>query len=480
MLHQSGWTIGLAVAALAAGSTFAQDGEAGAPEAPSFNWPKYQVQHFKQDYTGLAELSEIPSRDWFDDLKYMPLNEAGDLWLSMGGQVRFRWEAFNNFAFGTPTQTDDGFYFMQRYFLWTDLHVGPNLRFFVEGKSAFTVDRDLPGGRRTLDHDEMDLQNAFGELTIRPGDDESFRLILRGGRQELLYGKQRLISPLDWSNTRRTWDGGLIRAEGEGWSVDAFWTMFAPVKKFDFNDTDDDNDLWGIYGTFNNVADTSVNLDAYFLGQNQKMATGDVDRYTIGGRAFGLLADTGINYDVEGAYQFGDLGALDIDAFFIASELSYTFAENDLQPWIAFGFDYASGDTSPTDTDSGTFNQLFPLGHAFLGFIDIVGRQNNVDLRLSGRVKPTDKLWVKADWHTFWRADDSDALYNAGGGVVRAGGAGTDTFVGMELDLTAGYTFTHHIKALFGYSHFFTGDFIEDTGSDNDIDFLYTQLQFSF
>ena len=27
---------------------------------------------------------------------------------------------------------------------------------------------------------------------------------LRGGRQDLLFGAQRLIGPLDWSNTRRT------------------------------------------------------------------------------------------------------------------------------------------------------------------------------------------------------------------------------------------------------------------------------------
>jgi hypothetical protein len=35
------------------------------------------------------------------------------------------------------------------------------------------------------------------------------------GRQELLYGAQRLISPLDWANTRRTFEGGKLIWQGE-------------------------------------------------------------------------------------------------------------------------------------------------------------------------------------------------------------------------------------------------------------------------
>jgi hypothetical protein len=31
-----------------------------------------------------------------------------------------------------------------------------------------------------------------------------------------------------------------------------------------------------------------------------------------------------------------------------------------------------------------------------------------------------------------------------------------------------------------GYSHFFAGDFINDTGASKDIDFAYMALQFSF
>ena len=42
--------------------------------------------------------------------------------------------------------------------------------------------------------------------------------------------------------------------------------------------------------------------------------------------------------------------------------------------------DIASGDDDPTDGDLETFNQLFPLGHAYFGYIDVIGRQNIIDV----------------------------------------------------------------------------------------------------
>lgn len=162
--------------------------------------------------------------------------------------------------------------------------------------------------------------------------------------------------------------------------------------------------------------------------------TGREDRNTIGGRIFGQVADTSFDYDLEGAYQFGEVGAGDIDAFMIASELGYRLGELSGSPRLHVGFDYASGDESPGG-DVETFNQLFPLGHAYLGYIDIVGRQNIIDLNAGATMTPLESTTMRLTGHLLWRAEDTDALYNAGGGVVRAGGLGVDDEVGAELDL---------------------------------------------
>jgi hypothetical protein len=52
--------------------------------------------------------------------------------------------------------------------------------------------------------------------------------------------------------------------------------------------------------------------------------------------------------------------------------------------------------------------------------------------------------------------------------------------VGSEIDLTLKYNFDRHTLMQLGYSHFFAGDFIDESGPDDDIDFAYAMLQYTF
>ena len=139
-----------------------------------------------------------------------------------------------------------------------------------------------------------------------------------------------------------------------------------------------------------------------------------------------------------------------------------------------------SGDDDPSDNKVQTFDQLFPLGHAYLGFIDIIGRQNIVDFNQGFSFQIVPRMKLGMDGHFFWRASASDALYNAGGRVVRAGDSGDSKRVGSEIDLTWRYGFNRHTLLVIGYSHFFAGKFISQSGSDEDIDFGYIMLQYTF
>lgn len=80
----------------------------------------------------------------------------------------------------------------------------------------------------------------------------------------------------------------------------------------------------------------------------------------------------------------------------------------------------------------------------------------------------------------FWRASDRDAVYNKSGGVLRAGTASRARYVGAESDVLATYNVTRHLQAYVGYSHFFTGEFINKTGPHKDSDFFYAALQYTF
>ena len=93
---------------------------------------------------------------------------------------------------------------------------------------------------------------------------------------------------------------------------------------------------------------------------------------------------------------------------------------------------------------------------------------------------PLNKLTCEVTGLFFWRAEEEDALYNAGGGVLRPGAPGTSLEVGQEIDILLNYTYNVHTVILLRYSHFFPGKFIRQTGPDDPADFIYASAQFTF
>lgn len=466
----------LSVVVTIAGGGFAaaQDGP------PALERPKYQTLRFLEDWSVLRDAPPEALADPWDAIKYVPLSADGTVWASFGGHTRARLEGWSNFSFGAPADADDAFV-LWRLLLHADIHAGENVRFFVEGKSAQSTERSLPGGRRTADVDTLALQQAFADLTLPLGDAGS--ITIRPGRQELLFGAQRLVSPLPWANTMRAWDGVSAILSCGDWNLHGFWTQFAPVQKYRFNDADPDIQFSGIYAT-GHVPSTDIGMDLYWLWLDRATSTfngttGGEDRHTLGGRLWGTCGDSGFDADVEGAWQFGEVGAGDISAFMIGSELGYQPPGVAGAPRFHLGVDFASGDET-AGGDVETFNQLFPLGHAYLGYMDFVGRQNVIDLSPGMTIHPAEQVTLRVAGHFFWRAETSDALYNAGGSVVRAGSLGTARDVGTEIDVTAKVTLSRHLAALFGYSHFFAGDFISQSGAADDMDFAYVQMTFTF
>jgi hypothetical protein len=87
-------------------------------------------------------------------------------------------------------------------------------------------------------------------------------------------------------------------------------------------------------------------------------------------------------------------------------------------------------------------------------------------------------------WHIFFLEDTDDVPYTVIGRptVPVAGG---DRYLGQELDFTLAYQITPRSDILFGYSHFFTGDWyrtnpVAANGFQGDADFFYTQFSVRF
>jgi hypothetical protein len=468
------WAALLALAGLATSA----NAERSEPERPKFeNLP------FEEDWSVLRDRNE---RELLDPIKYIPFDDAGRFWLSGGGQLRGRIELWSNYQYGQSTPDVDDSYFLTRIRFHTDLHLTQYFRVFAEFKSALSTRRTLTGGRRNTDVDTADLQNAFAELKLPLAEVD---LGIVGGRRELQFGAQRLVSPLDWANVRRTFLLGMAYARGETWDASGFWSQPVVVDKHDFNERDKDTQFYGIYTNFDlpkhGTSVNSLGLDVYWLALQFETARasngsqGPGTRHTIGGRLFGDIPATPLNFDLEAAAQVGNVGIDDILAGMVSAKATWPFSDTLFSPAVYLGYDWASGD-SGAGGKVGTFDQLYPLGHAYLGLIDSVARQNIHSVQSGVRIKPFEKALLEMTWLAFWLEDVNDALYDAGGSVIRLDPTASSSFVGGEVDITFKYPLFRGIDTLVGYSHFFAGQFLSDSGPDDDVDFGYLQIQYTF
>src|SRR5262245_29151170 len=137
--------------------------------------------------------------------------------------------------------------------------------------------------------------------------------------------------------------------------------------------------------------------------------------------------------------------------------LGYTFPVKDLSPRAYFEFDYASGDKKRGGS-VGTFNQLYPNGHAFLSYIDYIGRQNIISPNAGIAFSPIHDLTLSLQQYFFWRASDDDSIYNKSSAIIRPANGTSARYVGEETDVLATYNFTRHLQGYTGYSYFFLAD----------------------
>jgi hypothetical protein len=372
--------------------------------------------------------------------------------------------------------------------LSADLHASKYFRVFAEAKSALATNRDLSGGDSASFVDKIDLQNGFADVMIPLGHPGT--LTLRGGRQELLFGSQRLVGPSDWTNVRRTFQGVSGLVDVGGWRLTPFWTEFVVVNTDKFDEASPDNKLYGVYAS--GAATKTVKAELYWLGADNASTTfngtsGRERRQTVGGRlsrnaparaGFEVEAPDEFAFEVEAAGQFGTLGANDIRASMFSLNGGYKFDAR-LQPSLFVTMDFASGDGAPGGR-VGTFNQLYPTNHTYLGTVDFVGRQNILSPSGGVTLRPMPRLSVVATQFVFWRASIRDNFYDNSGNVARLGSGTTARYIGAETDLLATYQFDRHVLGYASYNHFFPGDFIRATGPARGSDYVYAALQFTF
>lgn len=411
-------------------------------------------------------------------MKRIPLDRDEQVFLSLGGEVRQRYEYTRDPLFGADPQDDAGVW-LQRYTLHGDLRLGPYLRVFGQFSSALEAGR--AGGLSPVDRNELALQNAFVDLNLPLGPEAD--LALRGGRQELQFGSGRLVDVREGPNVRRTFDAARATLELPGWRLDALAARPRLPRPGAFDDeADDDQALWGVYAVGGEDWLPFGALDLYYLGfENDAGAfaqgTARERRHSIGARSHGTAR--GWDWNWEAIYQFGSFGDGGISAWTLASDTGFTFENRPWRPRIALSANIASGDGDPADADLGTFNPLFPRGNYF-SEAAVLGPRNFFNLHPFVTVRPTEAWSLTADMNFFWRLDTNDGVYAPAGQLVRGPSGSDERFVGSAFSLTSEYALTENWSFTAIYTHFFAGQFIRETGPSEDIDFFELTLQFKF
>lgn len=425
--------------------------------------PPFRSLRYQEDYSFLAD----PARraELWDWAKYIPILEGDAGFLSLGGEVRERFETYQNEFFSTNPNADTA-YFLQRYLLHADYHPTTWLRAFGQLQSSLEDGRT--GGPRPTDSDSMDVHQLFADVAVETSADGD--LTLRVGRQEMSYGSERLISVREGLNNRRAFDAVRLLYRQESLSVDAFFS--SPVE-VDQNAFDDQHIrhvwFWGLYGTVPLPKLAGLKLDFYYLGLRNPRAVyaqgaGKEERHTIGTRLFGKLGHW--EFNDEAVYQFGKFGAGQINAWSVGTDNGYRFDSLWGKPLLGLKAGIASGDANANDRDLETLNPLFPRGNYFTEAA-LLGPQNFFDVHPSLRLQPAPKWTFETGVDFYWRESLDDGIYTPGSTVIYPGNRDFARFVGTDLSLVIGWQATRHFNVSTGYTHFFAGQFIRQNGGED-------------
>jgi hypothetical protein len=448
----------LGVVLLAAVAARCQAASSTNPDEPDRS---YHLLREDEDWSFLADPKL--RQDFWDPLKYIRLRHGRNDWfLTIDGEAREVWEQTGNNNWGQQPYWNN--FFLERYVLGVDAHLGKHVRTFVQFKSGLESFRI--GGPRPIDEKKLDFQNAFLDLSTAGDHNWS---TLRVGIQELEYGSGRLIDVREGPNVRLSFIGFRLLNKLGPWRIDAF-AVRPRLDNFGFFDDYPNHqvEFWGVYGW--RPLPREFTIDAYYLGLNREQAsyqrgTANEQRQSLGTRFSRPMAQEkpGWDFDDEAVWQFGSFGSASIEAWTVASDTGYTVTTWRLKPRFGLKADISSGDNPKTNT-LGTFYPLFPIGNYFGVIADTgPGPLNFRDLHPRVLTDWGHGVTLSTDWIFYWRQSLNDGVYSVPGMLIRASGGSDARFVGHRPGAEIHWQATHHLWFQADYGIFFAGQFLKQT-----------------
>ena len=434
----------------------------------------YKVLRFDENYFSLG--SSESHTDLFDEVKYIPLQARDSSWyLTMGGEIRERFEAVRNPDFGIEAAHDS--YWLQRITVLADVHLGPRVRVFVEAISGLIAGEDQPAP--PPQDDPIDLQFAFVDLI--PYLDGNGSLTLRIGRFGMSLGSGRLVATRASPNIPFKFDGAEILYRNPSWEATAFACRPAKEDPDQFDSTDTGVAFWGVYTTHWFTLERQSGIDIYYLGIEREHGSyasgeGHEHRHSVGLRCFGTRR--GWDWNTEAVVQGGSFRDQTILAWTASLDSGYTWSSVPGRPRVGLKVDAASGDADLHDGRQGTFDALF-FKSGYFNDASLIRPANIIDVHPNVAINLTKSISINGGVDVFWRYSNEDAVYGPPGFVSLPALSNQSRYLGSAVDLNLQWQVQRHVTVLASYVHFFTGRYVHAAGG-SDVNYVSTTLSFLF
>jgi hypothetical protein len=379
--------------------------------------------------------------------------------LSVGGEFREQLRFFNNLNFGDAIPGKD-FYLQQRYLIHTDFTLNKYFRLFSQ-LNATNV--NWKNSITSKDKEKLDFMQAFLDLRL-----DMLHSRFRFGRQELLFGSERILGPDDGPNNRQTYDGIRYTLNFKKISGDIILVRPVLFKPEIFDNIWARDRLISIgYWTFSFKNKSS--LDIYYFGDYRKIVSsegvGITDkRHSIGAR---LSKSSGpFYYDIEGIVQRGVSKNQDINGWQFTSITGYSWKDLRMKPNFQLKLSLNSGEKDTTDDQNNSFIPISakPTVNNLLS----VGPTNVILLAPKGAIEITGRLDFSLTWFVIWRLRLTDGLYSKDMEKMTRPpdkpGENSGKYVAGGPTIEFAYNFSRHFDISLQAGTFFPGDYIKRTG----------------
>lgn len=298
---------------------------------------------------------------------------------------------------------------------------------------------------------------------------------VRVGRQEVSYGKQRMIGALNWASQARAFDAVRLHGIFGKLQVDTMGAYLRSQGVLTTGEEVEGDFLATLYLTY--TAGDWLKLEPYVLYRHDDAIEGDPSRKrniaAPGVRASGTIE--AFDYDVELVAQGGKTHIAGVNdthvAFAAATEVGYALGGT-WKPALRAGGAYATGQSTNGKVDE--FDNFFPTNHMHYGAADLFGWRNLIWGFLRAGVAPKgSSAKATLTGHLFALANPAARWSNAGGATLGVNPANQDRFLGAEFDLNGQWTPVAHLVLSGGYSIFIPAQGAKNLGNPDPTHWLY-------